>query len=613
MCGIIGYAGPRPALPLILAGLERLEYRGYDSTGIAVLDPGGSLFLSKSAGKMRELRASLDHQGSGTLGIGHTRWATHGRPTRENAHPHTDCTGDVAVVHNGIVEDHRELRERLTAAGHRFLSETDTEVIPHVIESCLAEGLHLEEAMRRVAAIVTGVHAIVALSRREPDRIVGLRLGNAGGLVVGYGKEEMFLASDLPAIAPHVGEAVYLSSGEMVTMTGQATWFSTLDGAHVVKERQSVLQDPASVAKGRYRHFMLKEIVEQPEALMGAIRDRIDFEEMRVALNGFPFTLEEVRSFKRVVLVGMGSSFHAAQLGQFMVEALARLPAQAENASEFRYRDPLIDSSTLVISVGQSGETADTLAAMAEAQSKGARQITISNVAGSQASRLAEYTLSINAGPEVGVASTKTFTGSLLCLYLLAAYLGGLRGALSPEQLRGLLDEVILLPKLMGQVLEEGALYEALARRYFQFSSFLLLGRGIGYPVAMEGALKLKEIAYIHAEGYQAGEMKHGPIALIDEKMPVVAIALRDRLYEKMAGNMEEVRARGGRLIALATAGDESTASMADDVLFVPEVSPLIAPILATAPLQLLAYHVAVQRGCDIDQPRNLAKTVTVE
>ena len=613
MCGIIGYVGGRPALPILFDGLKRLEYRGYDSSGIAVLEPEGRLFLHKGAGKLSDLIASVRQPSVGTLGVGHTRWATHGKPTFENAHPHTDCTETVAVVHNGIIENHSRLRDELAAAGHTFRSTTDTEIVPHLVESHLAQGATLEEAVRRAANMLAGANAIVVLSRDEPDKLVGVRIGHAGGLAVGYGDQEILLSSDLPAMIQHTKFVSYLSGQEMVVVTPRKTRVTSLDGTAISKDKQPVVNDATAAAKGQYRHFMLKEIMEQPEALIGALRDRVDFAQKRVALEGFPFSSDQVKGFNRVVLVGMGTSFHSALAGKDMIETLSRIPAQAENASEFRYRDPVVDSHTLVVSVAQSGETVDTLAAMAEAKRKGAPQITVCNVPGSEATRLADYSLFINVGPEVAVASTKTFTGSMLCLYLLAAFLGQVRGTLGSSLLEGMLDEVIQLPKLMGEVVDRGPNYEALARRYFHSADFLVLGRGVNHPTALEGALKLKEISYIHAEGYQAGEMKHGPIALIDEEMPVVTIALKDTLYEKMLGTIEEVKARDGKVIAVMTAGDEAIARIADDTVSIPEVPYLLSPILAVAPLQLLAYHIAVRRGCDVDQPRNLAKTVTVE
>ena len=620
MCGIIGYVGSKQALPIILDGLRRLEYRGYDSSGVAILEPNAStaplrhgMFLQKGTGKLDALANSITTPSAGTLGIGHTRWATHGKPTFDNAHPHQDCTGDIAIVHNGIVENHRELRDLLVAEGHTFRSQTDTEVIPHLIESALARGLGLEQAVREAIAKLQGAQAIAVVYRREPDKIIGVRTGHAGGLAVGYGQDEMLLASDLPAMIAHVSSISYLSDKQMAVLRQGSATFTTLDGAPLTKARSAVLPDPVSAGKAPYRHYMMKEIMEQPETLISALRDRVDIANSRVTLPGFPFTDTQVRRLKRVILIGMGTSHYSAMTGRAATESLAGLPAEVEDASEFRYREPLMDPDTLLVSVTQSGETVDTLAAMAEAKHRGALQVVVCNVPGSEATRLADYALLINAGPEIGVASTKTMTGSMLCQYLLAIYLGQVRGTLEPQRIGRLLDELVRLPELMGRVIANGADYEALARKYFHSSNFLLFGRGVSYPAAMEGALKLKEISYIHAEGYRGGEMKHGPIALIDENMPVIAIALKDRTYDKMLGNIEEVRARDGRVIAIATEGDAAIAERVKDVIRVPPVSGLVSPILTVAPLQLLAYHIAVRRGCDVDQPRNLAKTVTVE
>ena len=613
MCGIVGYCGSDPALPIILASLQRLEYRGYDSAGVAVLDSTGAVAVRKSAGRLADLVAEVKSGLPGTVGIGHTRWATHGKPTQSNAHPHTDGSGKVAVVHNGIVENYRELKQGLAVNGHDFVSETDSEVIPHLIADFLASGASLEEATRQTGKLLAGAHAIAAVSAGEPDRIVGMRIGHAGGLAVGYGRGATFLASDLPAIAGAAEEVLYLEAGEVATVTGSGARITDLDGAAVERGRQPVAHDPAAVAKGPYKHFLMKEMMEQPETLMSALRDRVDFERMRIVLDDFPFSADQVRAFDRVVVLGMGTSFNSAQVGRMMIERLARLPAEADNAAEFRYRDPVLSPSTLVVSVGQSGETVDTLVAMKEAKERGAAQITICNVPGSEATRLADYSLLINAGPEIAVASTKTFVGSMACLYLLGAHLGVLRGVLSDEQVRGLIEDVVHLPTLVGDVLSGPTNYPALARKFAHNSDFLILGRGINYPTAMEGALKLKEISYIHAEGYQGGEMKHGPIALIDDQMPVAAIVLKDRLYDKMMNNVDQVKAREGRLVAIATEGDELVKEKTPDVIYVPPVSELLSPIVAVVPLQLLAYHIAVRLGADVDQPRNLAKTVTVE
>ncbi len=614
MCGIIGYAGSHLAAPLLLEGLARLEYRGYDSAGIAVITPEGELAVRKAPGKLRalaqEVEGSLPH---GFTGIGHTRWATHGPPTRNNAHPHSDCRGDLVVVHNGIVENYLDLKRALTQQGHHFASDTDTETIAHLIEEALPTTGNLEEAVRRVAAQLHGANAIVAMRRQEPDTLVAVRLGNAGGITVGYTDHGMLLASDLPALVSHTRQIAFLADGEMVAITPRGARYSTLQGKVLQKEPQTVHLDPAAAYKGGYRHFMLKEIMEQPEAVTSALRGRLSFDPPGVLLDEFPLNSQEVRQLRRVVFIGMGTSYHACQVARLWVEELAGIPAEAENASEFRYRRPILDRQTLVVAVGQSGETADTLAGMEEALRQGARLVTVCNVEGSQATRKAEGTLLMRAGLEIGVASTKTFTASLVTLHLLALHLGVQRDRISPEALAHYLQGLASLPNLLGQVVNLQALCRSLAHEYAQREHFLYLGRGIQYPIAMEGALKLKEVSYLHAEGYAAGEMKHGPIALIDDRMPVVTLALRDSLYDKMLGNISEVKARGGTVIALGTQGDEDLAHRADHVLLLPAVDERLSPILAVVPLQLFAYELAVHRGCDVDQPRNLAKTVTVE
>jgi glucosamine--fructose-6-phosphate aminotransferase (isomerizing) len=610
----MGYVGPRSAAPLLLEGLSRLEYRGYDSAGIAILDDTGDLHVSKRVGKLNELVLSLEGQApSGNLGIGHTRWATHGRPSEDNAHPQQDCSGDIVVIHNGIVENYLALKRDLQGAGHRFISETDTEVIPHLIESHLAEGEDLVAAVRRTIAQIEGAHAIVVMSRREPGALVAARVGNAGGVTVGYGQGEMFVASDLPALLPHTRRVVFLADREVALLRCSGADYWSAAGEVLALEPQTLPYDPVTAAKGVYKHFMLKEIMEQPEAILDTIRGRAQFEPAAVDLEEVPLSDQELGSLKRAVLVGMGTSLHAAMVGRHYFEHIAGLPAEVDNSSEFRYRDPLVGPDALVVSIGQSGETVDTLAAMSEAGSKGARQVTICNVVGSQATRVAEGVVLTRCGLEIAVASTKTFTSAIAALYLLACHLGLRRGTLDDLQLAGLLDPLAKIPHLVGEVLKQDAEVERLAHLFFRQQNFLFLARGIQYPIAMEGALKLKEVSYIHAEGYPAGEMKHGPIALIDQSMPVVAIAVRDGLYDKMLSNIEQVKARDGVVIALATEGDTEIAGKVDHVIYLPQTSPLLMPILAAVPLQLLAYHIALRRGCDVDQPRNLAKTVTVE
>ena len=613
MCGIIGYSGSRPAAPVLLEGLGRLEYRGYDSAGIAVIGEGAPE-VRKSRGKLSMLLKAIGEGApDGTCGIGHTRWATHGGPTDLNAHPHTDCNNEVAVVHNGIVENFLELRQEMEGQGHVFSSQTDSECIPHLIESYLFEEYSLEEAVRKTAGRIRGAHAVVVVYSGEPGKLVAFRVGNAGGIVVGYGEDEMFLASDLPALLPHTREVVYLSGGEAAYLSGTDARYSDLTGESVDKSPTKVPYDAVSAARGKYKHFMLKEINEQPEAVVDTMRGRVSFDEFSIELEGFPFSNEELVAIEKVVLVAMGTSLHAAMVGRHWIESLARIPAEADNSSEFRYRDPIVDESTLVVSICQSGETADTLAAMEEATNKGARQITLCNYPGTQTTRIAEGTIPINAGPEVAVAASKTFVCSLTALCLLALYLGTARGALGPDRRRELVEELSQLPRMLGAMVSDQRQYERLAQKYSRHSNFLYLGRGTHHALAMEGALKLKEISYIHAEGYPAGEMKHGPISLIDEGMPVVALIPKNGLYDKMLNNVTEAKARGGMVIAVATEGDTTISEFADEVLYIPEASDLITPMLMAVPMQLLAYHIAVRRGCDVDQPRNLAKSVTVE
>jgi len=612
MCGIVGYVGQRDAAPIILAGLKRLEYRGYDSAGLAVVQANGTVAVRREIGKLSGLMEMVSTDPvSGRIGVGHTRWATHGEPSRRNAHPHVGEA--VAVVHNGIIENFLDLRKELEAEGRCFSSETDTEVVVHLVEGYLAGGAGLEAAVRQALVHVQGANAFVFISDCEPDRLVVARLGNAGGIIVGVGEGEMFIASDIPAILEHTRDMIFLEDRQMAVVTRDGARVTTLAGEAVATEVHTISWDPVAAAKGTFRHFMQKEIYEQAQSVTDTIRGRADFGAGRVRLESLTLTPEDAQALEKVIIVACGTSAYAGRVGKFILEALARVPVEVDYGSEFRYRDPIIGGNTGVLAITQSGETVDTLAAMEEARRKGARLWAIVNVIGSQAMRVSDGTILMHAGPEIGVASTKAFTASLVDLYLLGVYLGELRGVLTGARLREAVDGLAHLPDLVGRVLEHGDEYERLANRFHDREHFLYLGRGVNYPIALEGALKLKEISYIHAEGYPAGEMKHGPIALIDEAMPVVAIAVRDHVYDKMASQIEQVKARGGIIIALATEGDEAIAAKADHVLYVPPTPPLLSPVVNVIPLQLLAYHLAVRRGCDVDQPRNLAKSVTVE
>ncbi|HLF79703.1 MAG TPA: glutamine--fructose-6-phosphate transaminase (isomerizing) [Dehalococcoidia bacterium] len=614
MCGIVGYVGKSEAAPIVLDGLSRLEYRGYDSAGIAVLDSEGSLIVAKDAGKLANLRGALDGAlPSGSTGIGHTRWATHGGATQRNAHPHTDVAGDVVVIHNGIVENYRALRDELIAAGCDFVSETDTEVIPHLIADGVARGMDLAEATRAALRRIEGAAAVLAIRRQEPGVIVAARLANAGGVVIGHGDGEMLIASDLPAIAGQSQRVVFLEDGEVARVTAAGADYTDLHGEGLTKEPQSLPAGSFVAGKGVYEHYMAKEIAEQPEAVLDTIRGAIEFDPPGVSLPDLNLSDADIASLRRVVLIGMGTSLHSAMVGRTYLEQLAGLPAEVDNASEYRYRRPILDASTLVIAIGQSGETVDTLAAMHQAKGQGAKVVTVCNTPGSQATRVAHGTVYMRCGPEVAVCSTKTFLGSLTALYLLACHLGQRRGVLTAERLRDALDDLARMPHLVGEALKSEESAKAVAERFVNSSHFLFLGRGLEYTVAMEGALKLKEVSYIHAEGYAAGEMKHGPIALIDSQMPVVALTVKDTHYAKMMNNVEEVRARHGIVIAIATAGDSNVTEKTQDVIYVPDAPELLQPMITAVPLQLLAYHMACLKGLDVDQPRNLAKVVTVE
>jgi glucosamine--fructose-6-phosphate aminotransferase (isomerizing) len=612
MCGIVGYVGSNDAVPIIVDGLRRLEYRGYDSAGVAVVHEG-RLTRRRAAGKLQNLEESLRKDPiRGQFGVGHTRWATHGRPTEENAHPHQDGQGKIVVVHNGIIENYLPLKTKLQAAGHTFVTQTDTEVVAHLVAHHYSGSL--EEAVRKAVAEIEGIYALVLLHKDEPQRLVGARLGPP--LVVGVGDGERFLASDLPALLAHTRDFLFLEDGEIVTVTPDSTTIRDAKGNVVSREPQRITWDPVQAEKGGYRHFMLKEIHEQPRAVRDTLLGRIGLDEGEVFLQELGPAFWGLKGAQRVVLIACGTSWHAALVGKFLLEQVAGISAEVDYGSEFRYRTPIIGPGTLAVAISQSGETADTLAAFREAKRQGALPIAICNVQGSMLTREAAGTLLTHAGPEIGVASTKAFTSQVVALALLALHLGRLRGTLTTEGCRAHLESLARVPHLMEQTLGCEAEVETLARGFLKATDFLYLGRGVNYPIALEGALKLKEISYIHAEGYPAGEMKHGPIALIDEQMPVVAVCPQGRVYEKMLSNVQEVKARGGRVVAVVQTGDEHARRILDEGDAVIETAPideLWSPLLMVVPLQLLAYHIAVLAGRDVDQPRNLAKSVTVE
>jgi glucosamine--fructose-6-phosphate aminotransferase (isomerizing) len=615
MCGIVGYIGKQDAIPLVLDGLQRLEYRGYDSAGVAVLKEG-AIETRRDVGKLINLRVKVEQDPiTGTVGIGHTRWATHGAPSERNSHPHVSMDGDFVVVHNGIVENFLELRQELESTGVRFESDTDTEVIVQLVAynaKHKTDG-NLTEAVRMAAKRLRGAHAIVCMSHKTPDRIIAVRIGNAGGVALGIGDGENFVASDIPAILEYTRSMIFLDNREMAVITRDAYSIQTLDGDPVDGEIHKIAWDPVSAAKGEYRHFMQKEIFEQGRAITDTIRGRVNFEEKKVYLPELNLDEALAKRMNRIVITACGTSYYSGLVGKFFIENLARIPVEVDYASEYRYRSPIVDENTVVLAITQSGETADTLAAMDEAKQHGAILWSIVNAIGSAAMRISDGVVTMNAGPEIGVASTKAFTTSIVDQFLIAIQLGFLRGVLSEAQVAAYCDDVAKLPGIVGEVMEKDSAIETLAGELYKYTDFLFLGRGINYPTALEGALKLKEISYIHAEGYPAGEMKHGPIALIDENMPVLAIAIKDDLYEKMISQIEQSKARGGRVIAVATEGDEFITTKADEVIFIPECPTLLSPVVATIPLQMLAYHIAVWRGADVDQPRNLAKSVTVE
>jgi glutamine---fructose-6-phosphate transaminase (isomerizing) len=624
MCGIVGYVGKKRVVPVILDGLRRLEYRGYDSAGIAVCGNGEGLQIRRAEGKLRNLEEVIRLKPmDGTYGIGHTRWATHGRPTEENAHPHRDCTGKVVVVHNGIIENYVSLKKKLAEEGHKFTTETDTEIVAHMIEKYYLQTGNghrpsLEEAVRKTVTQLTGVFALAVIAVDEPNKIVAAR--NGPPAVIGLGKDEYFVASDVPAILYHTRDLFFLADGDLAVITPEGVRLTDFNGQPITRQVQHVTWDPIMAEKGGFKHFMLKEIYEQPRSVRDTTLGRISQETGHVFLDEMEITEAEFKAVKKINIAACGTSWHAAQAGKFMIERMARVPVEVDYASEWRYRDPIVPAETITVVISQSGETADTIAAQREAKAKGSKTLSICNVVGSMITREAAGTIYTHAGPEIGVASTKAFTAQLTALYLFALYLGQVRGTITPEQARDAVHELTRIPGKLEHLLTHEEDCEDLAKQYVRSQDFLFLGRGIHYPIALEGALKLKEISYIHAEGYPAGEMKHGPNALIDENLPVVIIATRDPKdalsmvrYEKTCSNLKEVKARSGQVIAIATEGDHEIKEAADHVIYVPEAPEELLPILEIVPLQLLAYHIAVRRGCDVDQPRNLAKSVTVE
>jgi glutamine---fructose-6-phosphate transaminase (isomerizing) len=611
MCGIVGYIGDKKVVPILIDGLKRLEYRGYDSAGLAVLEQG-RMVVHRSVGKIKELESAVWGANlTATVGLGHTRWATHGRPTEENAHPHTDCSGDLVVIHNGIIENYLALKAKLLAEGHVFRSETDTEVLAHLIEKYLKEDPDIERATRRALNDVTGAYAIGVLWKGDPGRIVGARCQSP--LVVGLGEGDFFFASDIPAILSHTRNVLFLNDGEMVVLTKEGVQVTTLSGETVQRPVETVLWSPILAEKGGYKHFMLKEIYEQPRAVRDTIRGRFSEDSATIFVEGMEQLEEHIASIEKIILIACGTAWHAGLVGKFMIEELARVSVEVDYSSEFRYRDPVVGNRTLVLAISQSGETLDTLAGIKEARARDCRTAAICNVLGSSLTREVDGVLYTHAGPEIGVAASKTFTAQLAALYLFALYLGQRRGTLDAAQVRARLGDLVRLPQQIEHVLHLDTETERLAQQYHAKADFLYLGRGINYPIALEGALKLKEISYIHAEGYPAGEMKHGPIALITEEMPVVVLAPQDKVYEKILGNIQEVKARDGIVIAVCSEGDEELPGKVNHCLRVPKTSHLLTPVVMAIPMQLLAYHMAVRKGCDVDQPRNLAKSVTVE
>jgi glutamine---fructose-6-phosphate transaminase (isomerizing) len=619
MCGIVGYVGNKQVVPLIIEGLRKLEYRGYDSAGIAVVDENHELTLRRAEGKLRNLEEAIRlNPLDGTYGIGHTRWATHGRPTEENAHPHRDSTGRIVVVHNGIIENYLQLKEMLRSKGHEFKTETDTEIVPHLIEEIMKSGLEFEPAVRETVKQLRGIFALSIISADVPDTIIVVREGPP--VVIGLGDGEFFVASDIPAILQHTRDVFYLGEREIAVLTKESVRVTDFDGNAVEPKQQRITWDPIMAEKGGFKHFMLKEIYEQPRAVRDTVQGRVSLDTGKVYLDEMNISEADFQGVTSIKIAACGTSWHAGLAGKYMLEQLARVPVEVDYASEFRYRNPVLSETDLLIVISQSGETADTIAAMREAKLSGCKVLAICNVHGSMITREADGTILTHAGPEIGVASTKAFTSQMIALYLFALYLGQLRGKIDETKAKYHAQELAELPLKIETLLNDADSIEELSKEFFRVQDFLYLGRGINFPVALEGALKLKEISYIHAEGYPAGEMKHGPNALIDEKLPVVVVNTKEKgnaaselRYEKTHSNIVEVKARDGIIVSILTEGDTMSSVVSDYIIEIPEASDLLAPILSVIPLQLLSYHIAVRRGCDVDQPRNLAKSVTVE
>ena len=611
MCGIFGYLGKREALPFIIEGLKKLEYRGYDSAGVSTIEHN-QILTSKCAGKIADLEKELlEKPIAGSIGIGHTRWATHGRPSNENSHPHLDCDNRIAIVHNGIIENYLEIRRKLSDEGHHFNSTTDTEVVAHLIEKYYLKTKSLETAVREALVRIEGSYALGIISEYEPDKIIAARKGSP--LLIGIGEDETFIASDISALIKYTSRVIYLDDLEIAVLTGNGMKITDLSGKPKKKKVTFVSWDPESAEKSGYTHFMLKEIHEQPRAIKNTISGRINVDSSDIHFDELNLKDEEVKKFNRIVFTACGTSWHAALVGEYLFEQMVKIPTEVEYAAEFRYRHPVIDPKTLVIAISQSGETADTLAAVWEAKSQGAKVISICNVFGSTLARDSHGVIYTQAGPEIGVASTKAFTTQLAIIYLFVLYIARIRNTLVEQEIKEKIQDLISIPDKIEEILTKEKEVEEIAEYLYESPNALFLGRGKGFPIALEGALKLKEISYIHAEGYPAAEMKHGPIALIDQNMPVIVLALQGRRYEKILGNIEEVKARGGKIIAIANEDDSYIREKADALFFIPKTSISLSPILAVIPLQLLAYYIAVKRGCHVDQPRNLAKSVTVE